>query len=327
MNKPYKLYISDKDNAPTLALIAGSVEGMYRWQPYLKQLQEHFNVFVVDNPGVGLAKAENSFTIEILAERYHEYLQDCGVKSYYLLGHSLGSFIAQKMAHNNPNAVKKIVLISSSIGSFNHEGIIDFVINMPKIDPMRSFFGELYSDLQYKKFIENELKYTGTHVTMASRFAFAMASTKFTSVSYIQEIDQPTLLIHGKQDNLLDFENALQLASLLPNNRLLALDKIGHIPVLEQDNLFDDIIKYLNGEKIGIKIEKNFKLTNDLLEFDKTFITNTNSKKFKNLLAMTLAGIGSTEKRLAKFNTFLASKPKESLFKRIINKLKGYKND
>lgn len=321
-NKPYKLYLSDKDNAKTLALIAGSNEGMYRWKPYLAELQKHFNIFIVDNPGIGNAPVENNYTIEELAERYHIYLKECGVNSYYLLGQSLGGFIAQSMAYKQPDAVKKLVLVSTSLGSFNQVNILRFLINLPTLDK-KALFGDEFSNKQLVEMLRNDQEYLNK-ISMKSKFVSAMASTKFTSIDYIEKIKQETLLIHGKQDQFLIPENSTQLASLLPNSRLLLLDKTGHLPIVEQPIIWNDIIKFFNGGKVGYKIEPSFKLTEDLKEYNKNFIDNVNSKKFKNILVMTLAGIGSTEKRLAKFEKFVSSNnQKNGIFKRISQILRG----
>tara|TARA_Y100001960_G_C14778517_1_gene884920 strand:+ start:4739 stop:5707 length:969 start_codon:yes stop_codon:yes gene_type:complete len=319
MTKPYKLYLSDKDNAETLALIAGSNEGMYRWQPYLKQLQKHFNVFVVDNPGIGLAPVETVYTIEELAERYHSYLEDCGVTSYHLLGQSLGGFIAQAMAHKQPNAVKKLVLVSTSVGSFNQKGIIDFSIDLPTANK-KALFGEDFSNKQLAAMLKNDQEHLNK-ITLKSKFASAMASTKFTSVDYVQDIKQQTLLIHGKQDNFLVYDNSIQLASLLDNAKMISLEKVGHLPIVEKPELWNSIIDFFNGKDIGEEVNKTFKLTPELIKYNKNFKHNVNLKKFKNVLAMTLAGFGTKEKRLEKFEEFLTKEPKESLIKRITNKL------
>lgn len=323
LNKPYKLYLSDKDNAETLALIAGSNEGMYRWQPYLKQLQQYFNIFVVDNPGIGNAPVEAVYTIEELAERYHSYITDCGVESYYLLGQSLGGFIAQAMAYKQPEKVKKLVLVSTSIGSFNQKGIIDFSIDLPTASK-KALFGDDFSNNQLVEMLKNDQPYLNK-ITLKSKFASAVASTKFTSVDYVKEIKQKTLLIHGKQDNFLVFDNSIQLANLLPNCTLLALDKVGHLPIVEKPEIWQEIISFFNGAEIGEKIDTNFTLTLELLKYNENFKYNVNSKKFKNILAMTLAGFGSKEKRLEKFEEFLTKNKKtefsiKSLFKKFVDK-------
>lgn len=319
MTKPYKLYLSDKDNAETLALIAGSNEGMYRWQPYLKQLQEHFNVFVVDNPGIGLAPVEAKYTIEELAERYHSYLEECGVNSYYLLGQSLGGFIAQKMAYNQPEKVKKLVLVSTSIGSFNQIDILKFLIELPTLGK-KALFGEDFTNKQLVEMLTNDQEYLNK-ITLKSKFASAVASTKFSSLQYAEEIKQKTLLIHGKQDQFLVFDNSLQLASLLPDNSLIALDKVGHLPLVEKPELWHSIIDFLNGKELGEEVNKTFKLNKEIIELDNRFIENVNSKKFANILAMTLAGIGTPEKRLVKFNDFLTRKKKKSIYNIIIQRI------
>jgi pimeloyl-ACP methyl ester carboxylesterase len=52
----------------------------------------------------------------------------------------------------------------------------------------------------------------------------------------IKTITQPTLIIWGKQDQLISYNNAALFKQDIQNSRVLVLDKVGHIPMEEAPN-------------------------------------------------------------------------------------------
>jgi pimeloyl-ACP methyl ester carboxylesterase len=49
----------------------------------------------------------------------------------------------------------------------------------------------------------------------------------------IKTITQPTLIIWGKQDQLISYNNASLFKQDIRNSQMLVLDKVGHIPMEE----------------------------------------------------------------------------------------------
>jgi pimeloyl-ACP methyl ester carboxylesterase len=52
----------------------------------------------------------------------------------------------------------------------------------------------------------------------------------------IRTITQPTLIIWGKEDQLISYANAALFKQDIRDSRVLVLDKVGHIPMEEAPN-------------------------------------------------------------------------------------------
>ena len=52
----------------------------------------------------------------------------------------------------------------------------------------------------------------------------------------IKMIIQPTLIIWGKEDQLISYKNAALFKQDIQNSQVLVLDKVGHIPMEEAPN-------------------------------------------------------------------------------------------
>lgn len=50
---------------------------------------------------------------------------------------------------------------------------------------------------------------------------------------WLPEITVPALVAAGEQDQIIDLENAKQMADDLPNSTFLSLPQAGHLPMLE----------------------------------------------------------------------------------------------
>ena len=62
----------------------------------------------------------------------------------------------------------------------------------------------------------------------------------------IKNITQPTLIIWGKQDQLISYQNASLFKQDISNSRMLVLDKVGHIPMEEaQVQVAEAILEFI----------------------------------------------------------------------------------
>ncbi|MCB9257684.1 MAG: alpha/beta hydrolase, partial [Chitinophagales bacterium] len=62
-----------------------------------------------------------------------------------------------------------------------------------------------------------------------------LASYKeFMDTSLIKEIQSPTLLIWGTEDEIIPYSHAERFARDLPNNVFLTYENCGHVPMLEE---------------------------------------------------------------------------------------------
>jgi len=65
------------------------------------------------------------------------------------------------------------------------------------------------------------------------------ASAAVSAQQQLGQIETPTLVVHGRNDRTLPFENALRLIAHIPNSRLLLLNQCGHWAQLEHAGEFN----------------------------------------------------------------------------------------
>ena len=71
----------------------------------------------------------------------------------------------------------------------------------------------------------------GSREAILSRFSnFAYQDEK---PEILNEIIAPTLIIHGEEDNIIPVNSSKNLASNIPNTKLIIYPEIGHLPMYE----------------------------------------------------------------------------------------------
>src|SRR4029078_13470560 len=101
-----------------ILLIQGVGGSMDDWEPtILRELSSNHTVIIFDNRGVGNTTAgTKQFSIQQFANDTVGLLDGLKTQKADVMGHSLGTFIAQQLAVTYPDKVNILVLVSSTCG-------------------------------------------------------------------------------------------------------------------------------------------------------------------------------------------------------------------
>jgi len=98
---------------PALIFLHGSWEDSSQWLPVIEQLHSEFHCFAPDLLGFGESECPNAhYSIELEVECLAEYVEALKLRQVYLVGHSLGGWIAASYALKYMDQVRGIVLLS-----------------------------------------------------------------------------------------------------------------------------------------------------------------------------------------------------------------------
>src|SRR5262249_50273816 len=85
--------------------------GLDNWDPVVTDgLSRDRSVILFNNAGVASSGGEPADTVSGMAENVVAFLRALGLKQVDLLGFSLGGFVAQQMALENPDLIRRILL-------------------------------------------------------------------------------------------------------------------------------------------------------------------------------------------------------------------------
>lgn len=161
-----------------------------------------------------------------------------------LVGASMGGAAAIDFTLTYPEAVAKLVLLDSAglgkqpaIGKFMFPPLDYFAtefLRNPKIRQSISqaaYFDQSFASLDAQACAALHLKCSNWHKSL---IAFTKSGGYGSFASQISDIKQQTLVLWGRQDNILGTKDAGKFVKAIPNSRLVWMENCGHVPHLEK---------------------------------------------------------------------------------------------
>lgn len=239
-------YLSMGDPAGTpVVLIHGYTDNARDWVPLIPYLSKNLRLIVVDIRGHGLSgKPECCYSRPDFAYDIKLLLDALGVKRADIVGHSLGSFIAQTFAEFWPERTGRVVLISSSggprAGALPRPPKFDFaaVIRQLKepIDPDSKFMIEWWSSPTpvSEEFLRRQRRDAAAIPVRVWLAVLDQALSDTDLQRTLPRLKAPTLLIWGSDDPLMEEEVRSTLREALPHAEVRVFPGLGHNPFWEE---------------------------------------------------------------------------------------------
>jgi pimeloyl-ACP methyl ester carboxylesterase len=252
-------------DAPTRTLSAGEVEFAYRelgpstgvpvvflthlaavldnWDPRVVDgIATKRRVITFDNRGVGASSGSTPTTIQEMASDAVTFIGALGLEQVDLFGFSMGGMIAQVIAQQEPQLVRKLILAGT--GPAGGEGI-DKVTRITYLDTARGlltrqdpkqflFFTRTPNGRRAGKAFLARLQERTSDRDQAISIRSFRAQLKAIhrwgqqQPADLASIHQPVLTMNGESDRMVPSNNTVDLDRRLPNSQLVLYPDAGH---------------------------------------------------------------------------------------------------
>lgn len=105
------LHYTSVGEGPPVLLVHGLGGSANTWYGVADALKQHHHVVAVDLRGHGRSQGKGEFTVERWAKDVGKLLKHLELPAVTLVGHSLGTLVAQHLAWTQPELVDKLVLV------------------------------------------------------------------------------------------------------------------------------------------------------------------------------------------------------------------------
>lgn len=239
-----------------VVLIHGYTDNARDWAPMVPFLSKQFRLILVDIRGHGQSgKPECCYTRLDFAFDIKLLLDSLGVQKADIVGHSLGSIIAQTFAEYWPERTDRVVLISSTGGTppgkEKKPPQFDFAAEIRKlkepIDPDSPFMIAWWDSPKPvdPDFIRRQRK-DAAGIPLRVWLAVldqALTDNVFASLqSTLPRLKASTLLIWGSQDPIMEEDARQSLRDALPRAKVKIFDGLGHNPFWEESRAVADVV-------------------------------------------------------------------------------------
>lgn len=250
-----EVYYEIKGSGEPLVLIEGLGYSTWMWYKQVDELAKFFKVVTFDNRGVGKSdKPDQEYTIEVFADDTAELLSALGIKQAHILGVSMGGFIAQEFALKYPEMVNKLIICSTSFGGPN-----SIPIPMETLSLMMKGGGVYKSIDEIKEVIATALNKENIdqHEAVLNKiieekindpqpkYAYQrqlMAGASFNAEDRVNDIHAKTLIMAGKGDRVVPWENAKLLHEKISDSKIEIIENAGHLFFMEEPEITNRII-------------------------------------------------------------------------------------
>jgi pimeloyl-ACP methyl ester carboxylesterase len=230
---------------PPVVLIHGYTDNARDWVPLVPYLSKQFHLILVDLRGHGRSsKPDCCYTLPDFAYDIVLLLDSLGVRKADIVGHSLGSIIAQTFAENWPERTDKVVLISSTggppPGAAPKKPQFDFAAQIRQLkeplDPDSPFMVAWWDSPTPvdPDFIRRQRR---DAAAIPLRVWLAVLDQGLGDVADVQRtlprLKAPTLLIWGSADPIMEPAVRTTLQQALPHAQVKIFQGLGHNPFWE----------------------------------------------------------------------------------------------
>jgi pimeloyl-ACP methyl ester carboxylesterase len=246
-------YVEQGDpDGPAVIMLHGVSDSSFSWSEVLPRLSPSWHVFALDQRGHGDSdRPEVGYTLDDFAGDVIDFMDAVGLSTATVVGHSMGSFIAQRTASTAPHRVERLVLIGSCVSptaaldELNTEvqGLEEPLPEAFAVEFQASTIHRPLADSFFEQAVAETLK-VPLHV-LQETVAGWLAEDRWAESD---RLSMPVLVLWGDKDSLFSREDQSALRSALPHATFTMYPETGHALHWEQPERFAaDLDTFMRG--------------------------------------------------------------------------------
>lgn len=254
-------YIEKGKGSDHLILLHGYRSHVFTWRHFIEPLaQAGYHVWVIDLIGYGLSDkpSEVPYDYQFFVDQVESFMRAKGIKSYHLIGNSMGGGLALSLALSQPTQVKSLTLISA----------LGYPLRLPFYFTISKKISYLWKSILGPSLIRDRLKqivFDKDAITDEQVEAYILPY-RFpggleASVTTLENFDNvllaamrekyrsliiPVLIIWGEKDTLIPLSHFEKFQKDFPRSDKCLIPNCGHIPQEEKpDEVLAAILPFL----------------------------------------------------------------------------------
>lgn len=227
-----------------LLLIMGIGGNLDMWAPFERALDGHgISTISFDAPGTGESQRwRRPRRMPAIARLVEHLLDTLGHDRVDVLGVSFGGGIAQQLAHQAPDRIRRLVLAATmpGVGGVPGDPRALLALATPRRYHDPAYFRQVAGQLYGGRVRREPQLLQDSH----ARFARPPSTTGYvgqlyagqgwSSMPWLHRIPHPTLVMNGDDDPIIPLVNGRILAWRIPQARLFVVRGGGHLFLLDQ---------------------------------------------------------------------------------------------
>ena len=244
-------YVLEGESDRTIVFIHGLSDSLQYWQKLSCKLKDDYQILRYDIRGHGQSGIEcEGFTIDLLVDDLHSLLLELNLSRVSLIGFSMGGNIALSFTLKYPEMVDRLIVMSSF--SENDENLKSKFIEFR--NALSISFEEFYDVIIRYVLPEDVIEKNREALECAKIQSAKTANIEgirmgidmgfgFSITDELSSITAPTLILQGRDDDIISMHLANVLNENIADSRLIVFDDTKHNLLIGRN--FDEILKLI----------------------------------------------------------------------------------
>jgi poly(3-hydroxyoctanoate) depolymerase len=253
-----RTHVRDVGEGPAVLLINGLGAHTRMWHNLEERLVGH-RVVAFDAPGTGESQTPPTpLTIPVLARFATDVLDHVGVGRADVLGYSMGGVVAQQLAIQSPERVRRLVLVATSVGLGTVPGNLRVMLSIAT--PLRYKSPWVYRRTiaglvggrarTDPRWVEEHGEIRLSRAPTMRGYVSQLAGMTWSTLPWLGRVEHPALVVVGDDDPLIPVANALLLTNRLRHARGVVVEGEGHLMLMDEDSAaFEPITEFLGAAR------------------------------------------------------------------------------
>lgn len=249
MKLNYREYGKYNEQRPTLVFLHGLLGSSVNWHGIARALESEFHILVPDLRNHGKSPHSDDISYPAMALDIAELLDDQGLDSIVLIGHSMGGKVAMWLALGNPEWLQKLVVVDIAPATYhNRFGKIITALKAVDLPGLTSrqqadqVLGQYLDDRELRQYLLQNL--SSENGRWHWRMNLRVLADEMEQIIAFPDVDDAisypgeTLFIYGGNSNYLSPDHEPVIRKLFPFSRLRSIAGAGHWVYAEQPQAF-----------------------------------------------------------------------------------------
>lgn len=247
-----RIHYREAGEGEPLLLVHGLMTTSYSWRYVLGDLAKKRRVIALDLPGAGRSEmVRGRYSPDVLARFLGAFMEQVGIDGSDVVGNSMGGYLTMRLAIERPSAIRRLVCIHAPMFPLPRMHALRFATRLPgasallhalvRRDPLRWAHRNVHYYDESLKSLEEAREYGMPLATREGSDAFFhyLADTldprafgEFArTLATVRPFPVPLMLLYTKEkDPMVPPEIGEKLAALLPEAKMVWLERASHFP-------------------------------------------------------------------------------------------------
>ena len=224
---------------PPLVLLHGATSaGREDFAAQIPLLSKAFQVFVPDARGHGTTPwdAANGFEYAWLVDDLAAFADALGLKTFHLLGFSMGAMTALQFAVREPARLRTLIVVGITTQREPRASVARRLMDPERVDRAEPTWGAQLARRH------DPVQGAGAWRRLLPAIAADVARQPLLGPRDLRRIELPAMVVCGDRDPFVPVDHAWGLSRQLPDGRLFVVPDTGHVVMVRRPGLFNEAL-------------------------------------------------------------------------------------